>query len=155
MSTSPTSPTSSTPSTPAERGIARAGESAGLGRVLRDQRKIIYIALGFMVASFWVLGQLGRWTLAGCVAGGVALALANHLATELWLLRLITSGRQATRNEMIAATLLRLLVLSVVAVGLAVAFWPDGIGLLLGLAIFRLIALMMTSMTLLKELKSQ
>ena len=46
---------------------------------------------------------------------------------------------------MIASTLVRLLVLTVVAVGLAVAFWPDGIGLLLGLAIFRLIALVMTS----------
>ena len=33
--------------------------------------------------------------------------------------------------------------------------WPDGVGLLLGLAIFRLIALMMTSITLLKELKEQ
>ena len=32
-------------------------------------------------------------------------------------------------------------------------FWPDGIGLLLGLAVFRLIALLMTSVTLLKELK--
>jgi len=33
--------------------------------------------------------------------------------------------------------------------------WPDGVGVLLGLAVFRLIALMMTSMTLLKELKSE
>ncbi len=55
---------------------------------------------------------------------------------------------------MIAATLVRLLVLTVVAVGIAVMFWPDGVGLLLGLAVFRLIALMMTSLTLLKELKS-
>ena len=131
----------------------QVGQKASLVRVVRDQKKIVYLALAFMVASFWVCGQLGRWTLAGCVAAGVALALANHLATELWLLRLITSGRQATRNEMIAATVVRLLVLTVVAVGLAVMLWPDGIGLLLGLAIFRLIALMMTSLTLLKELK--
>ncbi len=129
------------------------GEKASLVKVFRDQRKIVYVALGFMVASFWVCGQLGRWTLAGCIAAGVALALANHIATEMWLLRLITSGRQATRNEMIAATVVRLLVLTVVAVGLAVMLWPDGVGLLLGLAIFRLIALMMTSLTLLKELK--
>ena len=45
---------------------------------------------------------------------------------------------------MIASTMVRLIVLTVVAIGIAVAFWPDGIGLLLGLAIFRLIALMMT-----------
>ena len=40
-----------------------------------------------------------------------------------------------------------------VAVAIAVVFWPDGIGLLLGLAVFRLITLVMTSIPLLKELK--
>jgi hypothetical protein len=55
---------------------------------------------------------------------------------------------------MIASTMTRLLVLTVVAVGIAVMFWPDGIGLLLGLALFRLIALVMTGLPLLKELKN-
>ena len=84
---------------------------------------------------------------------GVFLGLCNHLATEYWLLKLISSGEKPTRNKMIASTIVRLVVLTVVAVAIAVMFWPDGIGLLLGLAIFRLIALMMTSITLLKELK--
>ncbi|MCW2783375.1 MAG: hypothetical protein JWR35_3826 [Marmoricola sp.] len=142
------------PATTHGPGVAQPGEPASLWRVVRDQRKIVYLGLGFIVASLWICGQLGRWTLAGCIAGGIALALANHLATELWLLRLITSGRQATRNELIGATLVRLTVLSVVAVAVAVFLWPEGIGLLLGLAIFRLFALMMTSLTLLKELKN-
>jgi hypothetical protein len=129
------------------------GQKASLGRVLRDQRKTLWVGLALVVATFWILGQLDRWTLGASVAIGVALGLANHLATELWLLKLISSGEQPTRNRMIAATLVRLGVLVVVAVGLAVVLWPDGIGLLLGLAIFRLIALLMTSVTLLKELK--
>ena len=58
-------------------------------------------------------------------------------------------------SKLIASTIARLVVLTVVAVGIAVAFWPDGIGLLLGLAIFRLIALVMTTIPLLKELKAQ
>ena len=58
-----------------------------------------------------------------------------------------------TRNKMIASTMTRLLLLTLVAVGIAVMFWPDGIGLLLGLALFRLIALVMTGLPLLKELK--
>ena len=57
----------------------------------------------------------------GDYATNVALALANHLATELWLLRVITSGRVMTRNEMIAATLVRLLVLTVATLVLMVA----------------------------------
>jgi hypothetical protein len=122
-------------------------------RVLRDQRKTLVVAATLAVASFWIAGQLGEWRLAACVAGGVGLGLVNHLATEFWLLKIITSGEQPTRNQMIASTVTRLVVLTAVAIGIAVAFWPDGIGLLLGLALFRLIALLMTGIPLLKELK--
>jgi hypothetical protein len=126
---------------------------ASFARVLRDQRKTIAVAIVLAVAAYWVLGQLDEWVLAGCIAGGVGLGLVNHLVTEYWLLRLITSGEQPTRARLAMSTFARLLVLSVVAVGIAVWFWPDGIGLLLGLAVFRLIALVMTGLPLLKELK--
>ena len=85
----------------------------------------------------------------------MALGLLNHLATECWLLGLLTSGREPTRAAMMRSTMVRLVVLTVVAVTVAVLFWPDGIGVLLGLAVFRLIALAMTTIPLLKELKSQ
>jgi hypothetical protein len=136
----------------AENGAAARGNA--LLQVLRDQRKTIGVAFVLVVATYWIAGQLDRWTLAGCIATGVALGLVNHLATELWLLKTIRSGEEVTRGKLARATFLRLLVLTVVAVGIAVAFWPDGIGLLLGLAIFRLIALVMTTLPLLKELKT-
>lgn len=139
---------------PASADVA-PGTRPSFLRVLRDQRKTMIVALALVVADFWVLGQFGEWTLGGCVAAGIVLGLANHLATEMWLLKTITSGAQPTRGQMARATFVRLLVLSVVAVGIAVAFWPDGIGLLLGLAIFRLLALVMTTLPLLKELKNQ
>jgi hypothetical protein len=141
--------TMTTPNQP----VINPGERATIGRVLKDQRKAILVALGLAVAVFWVAGQLGEWTLAGCIAGGIGLGLVNHLATEFWLLRIITSGEQPTRSEMVFATVARLTVLTAVAVVIAVLFWPDGIGLLLGLAVFRLVALVMTSVPLLKELK--
>lgn len=136
---------------PAQRGSVLRS----LLQVVRDQRKAVFVALGMMIASFWIVGQLGEWRLAGCIAGGVLLGLVNHLATEYWLLKRISSGEQPSRNQMIASTIIRLTLLTVVAVGVAVMFWPDGIGLLLGLAIFRLIALVMTTIPLLKELKNQ
>jgi hypothetical protein len=131
------------------------GEKASWGRVLRDQRKVILVAAVLVVADYWILIQLGEWTTAGCIAGGIALGLVNHLITEHWLLRLLVSGEQPTRKKLTASTITRLAVLSIVAVGCAVAFWPAGIGLLLGLAVFRLIALVMTTIPLLKELKAQ
>ncbi len=128
---------------------------ASILTVLRDQRKTVGVAVALAVAAFWIAGQLGEWRLAVAIAVGVGLGLLNHLATEYWLLRIITSGETPTRATMVRSTLVRLLVLTVVAVSLAVVWWPDGIGLLLGLAIFRLIALVMTTIPLLKELKSQ
>jgi hypothetical protein len=146
-----TEPTSG-PTTPS--GVEPGG-SASVLKVVRDQRKTVLVALGLAVAAYWIVGQLGEWLLAGCLSIGIALGLVNHLATEYWLLRIISSGEQPSRGQMIRATMVRLIVLTAVAVALAVWLWPDGIGLLLGLAIFRLLALMMTSVTLLKELKSE
>jgi hypothetical protein len=128
-------------------------ERATFGRVLRDQRKTVWVAAAMMVLGLFV-GQYDEWTLAFCIAGGVLLGLLNHLVTEFWLLRIITSGAQPTRGQMTRTTIVRLSVLAIVAIGIAVAFWPAGIGLLLGLAIFRLIALVMTALPLLKELKN-
>jgi len=128
---------------------------ASVGRVLRDQRKTVVVGLALMVASFWVLGQLGEWETAALTAVGIGLALVNHLATEYWLAGLIHSGEQPTRARIARSTITRLAVLSVVAIAATVLFWPSGIGLLLGLAIFRLIALVMTTIPLLKELREQ
>jgi hypothetical protein len=128
-------------------------ERATFARVVRDQRKTVWVAAVMMVLGLFV-GQYDEWTLAFCIAGGVLLGLLNHLVTEYWLLRIITSGAQPTRGQMTRTTIVRLTVLAIVAIGIAVAFWPSGIGLLLGLAIFRLIALVMTALPLLKELKN-
>jgi hypothetical protein len=130
-------------------------ESRSPLRVVKDQRKTILVAVALAVAAYWIAGQLGEWRLATAIAIGVGLGLVNHLVTEWWLLRIIASGEQPTRGRMVASTITRLAVLTVVAVGVAVLMWPDGIGLLLGLALFRLIALVMTSIPLLKELKQQ
>ena len=123
-------------------------------RVVKDQRKIELVALGLTVASFWLAGAAGEWRLAFCIAVGVLLGLVNHLSTEYWLLKTISSGAQPTRGQMVRSTISRLAVIAIVAIGAAVLLWPDGIGLLLGLAIFRLIALVMTTIPLLKELKN-
>jgi hypothetical protein len=135
-------------------------EKASWPRVIADQKKIEIVALGLMIFSLW-FRQFGNWTLPLCLAGGILLGLLNHLATEYQMLKVIlhaqASGKPPTRGEMTRATMIRLSVLAVVAVGAAAAFWRDGngLGVLFGLAIFRLIALVMTTIPLLKELKNQ
>src|SRR3954462_10057421 len=98
-------------------------DHASVGRVLRDQRKTIWVAAALMVLGLFV-GQYDEWTLAFCIAGGVVLGLVNHLITEFWLLRIITGGAQPTRGQLTRTTIVRLAILSVAAIGAAIAFWP-------------------------------
>ena len=128
--------------------------TASWSRVIADQKKTELLALAMMVFSIWI-GFAAGWVVTAAIVAGVLLGLANHLITEYWLLRIIAGGGEPTRGQLTRFTIVRLCILAVVAVGVAVAFWPDGVGVLFGLAIFRLVALVMTTVPLLKELKAQ
>src|SRR5690348_17001914 len=105
-------------------------------------------------AALWVFVPLGEWQVGVFVGVGMLLGLGNHLATELSLGRMIASGANLSRSEIASSALVRLLFVSVPAVAIAVAFWPVGLTALIGLALFRLITLVMTGIPLLKELKA-
>jgi len=89
---------------------------------------------------------------AAFLAAGILLGLGNHIATEFSLLKMIASGEQLTRMEIAGSALVRLLVVSGVAAAVAIIFWSTGIIALIGLALFRLITLVMTGIPLVKEL---
>jgi hypothetical protein len=121
-------------------------------KVLGDQRRTIGLALILAVAGFWILGPMGDWDVASFLAIGVVLGLGNHVATEFSLLKMISSGEALTRSEIASKAFVRLLVITGVASVVAVVFWSTGLVTLIGLALFRLIALVMTGIPLLKEL---
>jgi hypothetical protein len=125
-----------------------------LGTVLRDQRRALAVAGILVAAALWIFVPMGEWQVGVFVGVGMLLGLANHVATELALGRMITSGSQMSRSEIASSALVRLLFVSVPAVVVAVAFWPVGLTALIGLALFRLITLVMTGIPLLKELKA-
>ena len=128
-------------------------EPPRMSRVVRDQRRTVTAALIVAVVGFWVFGPLGKWDAAVFFAVGVGLGLVNHLLTELSLLKIITSGDHPTRGEMTGQALFRLLFVAGAASAVAVIFWSTGLVTLIGLALFRLISLVMTTIPLLKELK--
>ena len=134
---------------------ALAGQRASLGTVLRDQKRVLLVALVIVIVSFWICGPLGAWDVAAFLTVGVLLALVNHIAAEYSLLKTLASGREATRAEMTRQALGRLLAIGLAAGAVAVVFWSTGIVTLIGLALFRLITLVMTGLPLLKELKRQ
>ena len=134
---------------------ALPGQRASLGTVLRDEIRVLLVALEIVIASFWICGPLGAWDVAAFLTVGVLLALVNHIAAEYSLLKVLASGREATRAEMTRQALGRLLGIGLAAGAVAVVFWSTGIVTLIGLALFRLITLVMTGLPLLKELKRQ
>lgn len=127
-------------------------ETPSWGKVLRDQRRVFVVALLLAVAGFWIFGPLGDWDVAAFLATGILLGLANHIATEFSLLKMIDSGEELTRSQIAGSALVRLLFVSGLAAAVAIIFWSTGLIALIGLALFRLITLVMTGIPLLKEL---
>lgn len=150
----PAGPTSGTDAAGPAAGPIRVGERPTLTKVVRDQRRVLTVAAVLVAAALWVFVPMGEWQVGVFVGIGMLLGLGNHLATELSLLRMISSGHNMTRSEVASSALVRLLFVSVPAIAIAVAFWSVGLTTLIGLALFRLITLVMTGIPLLKELKA-
>ena len=128
-------------------------DTHGVLRVVRNQDRTLLLALGMCIAALWIATPMGEWKIGVFVAVGVVLGLVNHVLTELFLLRSVEGSDLITRKQFAMSSLVRLMGVSLVAVALAVAFWPDGATVLLGLALFHLITLVLTGLPLLKEIK--
>jgi len=128
-------------------------EPASLGRAVLNQRRAIILALVLAVGAFWV--TFGDWQMGALAAAGVALGLANHILTEYAIQKAISADDPVTRNAYARSSLIRLGVISLAAFALAAVFWEQGgIGVLFGLAIFHLIALTLTAIPLLREVRN-
>lgn len=124
-----------------------------MGRAVLNQRRALLLAAVLIVGSFWV--TFGDWGKGALAAAGVVLGVINHVLTEYAIQKAVASDNAITRNAYARSSLLRLAVISLAAFALATAFWDrGGIGVLFGLAIFHLIALALTAIPLLKEVRN-
>lgn len=143
--TDPLSPASVTP--PATSSLSP------MVRSVRNQRRALLMAAIFVVAAFWITIPMGKWETGVFAAIGIVLGAINHVLTEHSLLKMVESGDDVTRKQYAVTSLVRLLGISLTAVVLSVAFWPIGAAVLFGLAFFHLIALVLTGIPLLKEVR--
>jgi hypothetical protein len=123
-----------------------------LARAVTKQRRAVILAAALAGASMWVAVPLGRWQAGLFFAAGVVLSLVNHVLTELSLLRAVEGDDMLTRKQFAMSSFVRLMAVSLMAVALAVAFWPAGAMVLVGLAFFHLVTLVFTGLPLLKEI---
>lgn len=128
-------------------------QPASLGRAIRNQRRALILAAVLIVGAFWV--TFGNWTQGALASAGVALGYVNHLLTEYAIQKAVAAEDPVTRNAYARSSLLRLAVISLVAFALAAVYWDQGgVGVLFGLAIFHLIALTLTAIPLLREVRN-
>jgi hypothetical protein len=122
-------------------------------KVIAKQRRLIVLAA--VLAVLVVLGStgVGKLQVGLLAAAGILLGLLNGILTELTLLRAVDSGELPNKREYAMTSVARLIGLSLVAVVLVVAFWPYGAATLFGLAFFHLIAVVLTGIPVLKELR--
>lgn len=126
-----------------------------VARAVLNQRRAIILAAVLIVGSFWVTVPMGNWQMGTLAAAGIALGLLNHILTEYAIQKAIAADNPVTRNAYARSSLLRLGLISVIAFGLAATFWNQGgVAVLFGLAIFHLIALTLTAIPLLREVRN-
>ena len=140
--------------TPAQPAPAPAPPATFAG-ALRSQRRALLLAAGLVVASIWISVPLGKWQGGLFLAAGIALGALNHVLTDFALQKAISSGDEVTRQAYASSSLLRLALISVLAFAVAWAFWPYGAAVFFGLALFHLIALVLTGIPLLREVRKQ
>jgi hypothetical protein len=124
-----------------------------VGRAAANQRRTAILAAALAVASLLLCAANGLWQIGLFIAVGVLLGLANSVMTELSMVRFTQRGDLLSRRQFALSALVRLTGVSLVAVVLAVAFWPTGATVLVGLAVFQLITVVFTGLPLLKELR--
>lgn len=124
-----------------------------MARAVLNQRRALVLAAFLVVAAFWV--RFGHWEQGALAAAGVVLGLINHILTEYAIQKAIASEDPITRNAYARSSLVRLGIISVLAFALAAAFWEQGgVAVLFGLAIFHLVALTLTAIPLLREVRN-
>lgn len=132
---------------------AAAPAPGSVRAALVGQRRIVQIGVLAILAGLVAGAGLGHPLVGLFFAIGVALAIANSLATEMGMARMVASGEELSRKQFAYSALMRLAAISLVGFGLVVFFWRQGgLAVLFGLALFQLMTLVLQGIPLLKEL---
>lgn len=126
---------------------------ATIRRAVRNQRRAVLLAIGMCIAATWICIPLGEWRIGLFLAAGFILGLINHVGTEFALQKAVAANDPMTRQMWASNSLFRIALVSVVGFAVAAIYWPDGAAVIFGIAIFHLIALMLTAIPLLKEVR--
>jgi hypothetical protein len=115
-------------------------------------RRVFVIALVLGAVGLAIGLLLGYPAAGGLFLVGLFLGAVNNVMTVRSILKHTESG-DPDRKKFALASLRRLAYISLVAVVLLIAFRPEGVAVLAGLAVFHLLAALATSVPVLKEFR--
>lgn len=121
-------------------------------RTVVNLRRAAFIAAGLGAASFAVAAPMGYPLGAVFFCGGLGLGLLNTALVQRSATRFAAAG-DPNKRRFAVAVLSRLTLITALAVSLALALRPDGLGVFAGLAAFQLLMIFLASIPLLKELR--
>jgi hypothetical protein len=117
------------------------------------QRRIVQAGSLCILASVVVGLGIGEGLIGLFFAIGIALGIANSVATDIGIARMVAAGEELSRKQFAYSALMRLAAISLVGFGLVVVFWQHGgIAVLFGLAFCHMLTLVLQGIPLLKEL---
>jgi hypothetical protein len=116
-------------------------------------RRSLYGAIGIVVIALAVLIPLGHVLAAVFLCVGVALGLLNTAFAMQSVMRFSRSEATPSKAKFSGSVLVRLAVITVIAVGCAYLFRPSGIAVFGGLALFQLLATVSSTLPLIKEIR--
>ena len=115
-------------------------------------RRVFVIALVLGGVGLAVGSLLGYPAAGGLFLVGLFLGAINNVMTVRSILKHTEAG-DPDRKKLAIASLRRLAYISLIAVVLLIAFRPEGVAVLAGLAVFHLLAALATSLPALKEFR--
>ena len=123
-----------------------------LRAAIAGQRRIVQVGALLMLAALVICAAIGEAAIGAFLAIGILLAITNAVFTELSMARMVASGELLSKKQFAASAMMRLGAVSLGGFGLVVLFWPDGVAVLFGLAVFQVMTLLLQGIPLLKEL---
>jgi hypothetical protein len=115
-------------------------------------RRALPIAAGLGAVSFVVLAPMGYPLTAAFFCGGLGLGLLNTSLVQRSAARFAASG-DPNKRRFAVSVLSRLTLITALAVCLALALQPEGLGVFAGLAVFQLLMIFIASVPLVRELR--
>ncbi len=116
-------------------------------------RRSVALSAGLAAAAVLVLAVYGYVSFALMLCVGLVLGIVNSWLVHRSAVRYGAGAAVTTKRMITVGVLPRLALITLVALALAILFRPAGIGVLVGLAVFQVITIVTSSMSMLKELR--